>query len=567
MTLNAFVDRFHAHRTENPNQRVQLGIDERLGELPDPSLAHAEQRVKTAGLLLGNLDQLPRAALGFDAELDLDLARLLLEAEVFDHSYEFNGKQALCQLPRAGDEIGDGIFMLSVADPRPPPERLRDITSRIERIPDYLRAMLARLDQPVQRWAQMDLEKVHELPTLLGNMQSWAESERWADAPRLAAATATARSALEGYERALGALPTTPHLHIGAASAARLVKLRGIDQSLDELHAMARKFLLETEIEIEALRERLVDKYGLSAETTRAELHRFLNQRFRVQIPSGDFEQVLVRYRQEHERIVRFIQQHDLFPLPEGQALQILATPGFMRPSIPAGAMTPPAPFRSGTATSLIFLTLSEELLDEHTELTIPIMMVHEGVPGHHLQLATASKHPSRIRRHVMANDHAEGWTTMLEDYMLDRGYLEGLRDEARFCAKRDLNRIGARVAIDLFFMTGERDYLDVGMHTERGQSDPFEAAGELLQVVTGFTPGRVQAELNWYSLERGYPLSYLTGNQLVARLRRDLHLAQAGRDTPERLDRLFFERYLQSGNMPLSFLRRVFQHDGLLQS
>ena len=236
-----------------------------------------------------------------------------------------------------------------------------------------------------------------------------------------------------------------------------------------------------------------------------------------------------------------------------------------MRPSIPAGAMTPPAPFRAGTATSLIFLTLSEELLDEHTELTIPVMMIHEGVPGHHLQLATASKHPSLIRRHVMANDHAEGWTTMLEDYMLDRGYLEALADEARFCAKRELNRIGARVAIDLFFMTGERDYLDVGLGIERGQPDPFDAAGELLAVVTGFTPGRVQAELNWYSLERGYPLSYLTGNQLVARLRRDMHAARAADLSSERIDRLFFERYLRSGNMPLSFLRRVLRREGLI--
>jgi uncharacterized protein (DUF885 family) len=236
-----------------------------------------------------------------------------------------------------------------------------------------------------------------------------------------------------------------------------------------------------------------------------------------------------------------------------------------MRPSIPAGAMTPPAPFREGTARSLIFLTLSEELLDEHTELSIPMMMIHEGVPGHHLQLATAAKHPSRIRRHVMANDHAEGWTTMLEDYMLERGYLDDLADEARFCAKRDLNRIGARVAIDLFFMTGERDYLDVGLDIERGQADPFAAAGELLARVTGFTPGRVQAELNWYSLERGYPLSYLTGNRLVARLRRELHETQGAELSAERIDRLFFERYLASGNMPLSFLRRVFQHERLI--
>ena len=65
-----------------------------------------------------------------------------------------------------------------------------------------------------------------------------------------------------------------------------------------------------------------------------AELQRFLNQRFRVDIAPGALEQVLVRYRQEHERLLRFIHEHDLFPVPADQSLQILATPGFMRPSI-----------------------------------------------------------------------------------------------------------------------------------------------------------------------------------------------------------------------------------------
>jgi uncharacterized protein (DUF885 family) len=176
-----------------------------------------------------------------------------------------------------------------------------------------------------------------------------------------------------------------------------------------------------------------------------------------------------------------------------------------------------------------------------------------------------AAQHPSIIRRHVMANDQAEGWTTMLEDYMLDVGYMADLADEARFCAKRDLSRLGARVAIDLFFMTGERDYLDVGLGLERGQADPFAAAGELLQTVTGFTPGRVHAELSWYSLERGYPLSYLTGYRLVQRLRADVRAATAV--PPEGSDRAFFEAYLGAGNMPLAFLRRVFRHRGLIAS
>ena len=125
-------------------------------------------------------------------------------------------------------------------------------------------------------------------------------------------------------------------------------------------------------------------------------------------------------------------------------------------------------------------------------------------------------------------------------------------------------SRIGARVAIDLFFMTGDRRYLDVGVDCDTSAVDPFEAAGALLSAVTGFTPGRTQAELNWYSQERGYPLSYLTGNVLVWSLKRDIEAANPQMDSVER-DRAFHRIYLQSGNMPVRFLRRIFAHEGML--
>ena len=161
--------------------------------------------------------------------------------------------------------------------------------------------------------------------------------------------------------------------------------------------------------------------------------------------------------------------------------------------------------------------------------------------------------------------EHAEGWTTMLEDYMLDVGFKRELADEVRFCGKRDLSRIGARVAIDLFFMTGDKKYLDVGVACDTSSDDPFEAAGALLQAVTGFVPGRVQAELNWYSQERGYPLSYLTGNHLVWSLKKDVANAQKGKLEGLDLDRRFHDVYLHSGNMPVAYLRRVFEHESLL--
>ncbi|MHC5003870.1 MAG: DUF885 family protein [Planctomycetota bacterium] len=566
--IAAFVADFHRHFTRDPNACVMLGVDRHLDELPDPALSAFEDRVREARALVERLDGIDRAPLTFDDRLDLRLARLMLEDEIHRETYAFNGRTQRQQLPTAGIDVGDGIFLLFVNDPRPAGERLGDICSRLERVPEYVERLLGRLDAPVARWVDNDVEETSGLPELFATIRSWADEVGWPGRDRLGAAADRAVAALGDYAKRLRALPTTTQLHVGDAVARRIVELRGIELSLEQLHAMAREFLERTGREIEALRSRLAAKYGLPDGTTAADLHRFLKERYAVVRGGGGAEAVLARYEQERERIMRFVTARDLFPIPDDQDMKLVRTPGFMVPSIPAGAMMAPPPFRAGVKRSLVYLTLTDERLAEHTELDIPGMMIHEGIPGHHLQLAIAAGHPSVIRRHVEANDYHEGWTTMLEDYMLDAGYMDELTDEARFIGKHDISRLGARVAIDLFFMTGERSYLDVGVDCDLGADDPFAAAGGLLQRVTGFTPDRTQAELNWYSKERGYPLSYLTGNTLAWRLKADVAAAAARRDPPLQgveLDREFHRIYLEAGNMPLSSLRAVFAHAGML--
>jgi hypothetical protein len=557
-------DDFIAFLTADPDSRVEYGVDRDLGALDDPSLTAQADRVAEARLLLARLEsvELPGS---FDARLDADLLRLMLERTVHEGTREWNGRTRLQQLPGAGDGCTSGIFLIFANDPRPAGERLADVTARVEQIPEYLEAMLGRLDTPLQRWVDIDVEKVVEAPQLLATIRGWSEEEGWADTPRLTKACAAAEGAMASYVERLQALPTTTQLHLSEADAKRLVALRGVEQSFEELHGMARGFLADTGETIERLRGVLVRRHGLADDTPTDALQRHLNAAFKVDIEDGPLERVLERYEAERKKILAFINERDLFPILDDQDMRIVRTPGFMEPSIPAGAMMPPPPLREGTRRSLVYLTLSKELLDEHTELTIPVMMIHEGIPGHHLQLASAATHRSQVRRVYSGNDWAEGWTTMLEDYMLDLGYMGDLVDEARFCGKRDLSRIGARVVIDLFFMTGDKDFLDVGVDCDLSSSDPFVVAGNLLQAVTGFTPGRVQAELNWYSQERGYPLSYLLGNRLVTGLKAELLDAQRGRLDGLALDREFHRIFLGAGNMPAAWLRRLLVHEGLL--
>ncbi len=563
--MTPFEADFHAYFTTDPNACVNLGVNDRLDELPDPSLETSEKRVGEARALLERTNLLKESTQDFDTKLDLDLAALMLQREIHDSTYTFNGRTMLQQKPTAGDDIGNGIFLMFINDPRPPKDRLADITARIGAVPDYLAALLTRLETPLARWVSMDLQKTVGLRDLFSNVQAWADTQGWEGCARLEQARTLADEALTRYEETLKTLETTQQLHVGDACAREIVRLRGVDLSLEELHGIACAFLKRNNQALEELHETLCERHEIPRETSIPDLQKELNKRFRFELPNDALEDVLERYQEERRRILGFIAEHDLFPVFEDQDMVILQTPGFLEPSIPAGAMVSPPPFREGTRKSLVYLTLSDELRDEHTNLSIPGMMIHEGIPGHHLQLATASLHRSVIRRHVEAMDQAEGWTTMLEDYMLDMNYMGELTDEARFSGKRDIARIGARVAIDLFFMTGNRDFLNVGIDCDVSSEDPFEAAGALLKAVTGFVDGRVEAELNWYSQERGYPMSYLTGNHLVWELKRDLTQAQKGKMEGIELDRVFHKTFLNAGNMPMRFLRKVYAHQGLI--
>ena len=514
----------------DPNTCVELGLTEKLGQLPDPSLNMLHKTAAMATQLGEDAKALAPELGDFNQRLDAQLIALSARQVELQSRLSFNGKLQSQQLPDAGEAISSGIFLLVTNDPRPAPARLQNITDRLAQVPRYLQQALQRLDTPVARWIDIDVETIEGLPDYFATILEWAATEKFPALDELRATVDKANSALADYCKALRQLPTTTVFSIGPENAQALIAANGIELSLPQIHQVACEFVQRTSEEIETLRVKLVEKYGLEQNLDASELQQYLASRYGIKVDNNDFSQVIQRYKDIATTIEDFVTERGLFPIPQGQAMNIMQTPGFMAPMIPAGAMMPPAALREGTRTSLVYLTLSAELMDEHTELGIPIMMVHEGIPGHHLQLSTAAMQESLVRRTFSANEHAEGWTTMLEDYMLDIGLMGELTDEARFVTKLDISRIGARVAIDLYFMTGEVHYLDIGYNLEFTDADPFANAAALLIAATGFTPGRAQAELNWYSQERGYPLSYLVGNHLIWQLKRDYQSALTGR-------------------------------------
>jgi hypothetical protein len=564
MTFSNIEDLYRRFLSDDADLSLSLGMTNKLDELGDPSLETHYGRIDEAQVLLKNIEA--ATSEGFYHSLDIQLIVLDLKQRLFRDTLTFNGKLQRQQLPKGVDGISQGILQLFINDTREPSKRLDNIVSRLRQTPHYLEKEIQVLDCPVKRWRDVEMQRADGLPELFASVCAWAQSENYANIDQLKISVRETIAALGTYTDALSHMPTTNNFAIGEEKVIELLMYMGIDESPIHLRDMAKDYLLETNEKIDLLRTRLIKKYKLDENSTAEIVQDFLKKKYRVPIMEDNLDTILEVYEKQKTDLLKFVIDTELFPLVENQEIKIIKTPSFLEPVIPAGACWTPLPLREGIKTSLVYLTLKKELIDEHSTLGIPLMMAHEGIPGHHLQLAFACSQPSLVRKIFNANEHAEGWTTMIEDYLLDNGLIgDDLVDEARFIAQREIARLAARVGIDLYFMTGNDIYLEIGYSLKLAQDDPFRNATELLKKATGFSDGRVQAELNWYSTERGYPLCYLTGNRMVWELKRDIIRQNLKHLSVHDIDREFHRVFLQSGCMPVKFLRKVFMQEGFL--
>jgi uncharacterized protein (DUF885 family) len=558
--LPVIVQEYREIMLDDPFIATDMGVHERDHEVPDLSETHKQQVLQRAKRLLRQIDQLEPEQLTFDQGIDLALMRLALQKTVFLSQLSYNGLPDRAQKPELASVIINAFMYLMLKDPRAPDTRLRAIESRLHKIPAMIETYREVLQRPVERWRQIEQEELEAMPELFASILELAGQQAYPGMASLQQGIDKTQQAINDYLAFLHGLPAGANFSIGHDAAQELARLNGIDLDLDAIYRTARDFFRQHHARMAELVSRLKQKYALPQEYTLAQVLDHVKQEFRVAIDA-----VVGLYESEQARVMEFIKQSKLFSLPDSHKLLILKTPAYLVPSIPVGAMFPPAAFEAGPKTSVVYITVDEGRKNDQNALMITNTMIHEGIPGHHLQLAFAAGHESIVRRLANYNTHAEGWTTYLEGFMSEAGFIKPeILDEYLLIALADFARLGARVAIDLYFMTGMDSYLNViDNFTPRGDT-PFARAKSLLIKATGFTDARSEGELNWYSRERGYPMCYLMGNRMVHDLKADLltSLGDAGQ-----ANRIFHEQYLQQGTMTIPLLRKVLRHKGFLRA
>ena len=162
----------------------------------------------------------------------------------------------------------------------------------------------------------------------------------------------------------------------------------------------------------------------------------------------------------------------------------------------------------------------------------------HEGIPGHHLQLAISGELESipEFRKRAFIAAYGEGWGL----------YTERLADEMGLYSS-PLDRMGMLSADS---MRACRLVVDTGMHA-LGWSR--RKAIDYMMANSPMREGHITAEVDRYAVTPGQALAYMIGRLEIQRIRRDAEAALG-----DRFDiRAFHDAVLGSGPMPLPVLDR----------
>ncbi len=173
----------------------------------------------------------------------------------------------------------------------------------------------------------------------------------------------------------------------------------------------------------------------------------------------------------------------------------------------------------------------------------------HEGVPGHHLQIAQTvyrSELLNRWRRLVSGTSgHAEGWALYSEWLMADLGFMDDPGDRMGLLDAQSLRAV--RVVIDIGVHCGFDAPAEVG-----GGEWTYKKAWELLNNHVNMEEGFVRFELDRYLGWPGQAPSYKIGERLWLELREEARRVE-GSDFDLKA---FHRRALDIGGVGLDTLR-----------
>lgn len=512
-----------------------MGLHEYDGLMPRNSrLHHSMMKGKLQGWL-DLLGMIPTSQFLDDLALDARLLGWWLRLE----EYGLAVQRKWSRSPDASEIIGDGLFVLFAREFAPFAERFERMCERIEAAPRLFTETLEKLDDngrgAVLLWVEMELEATEQLPVFFDLITEAAKKQEVPDSllKRWQNDMGVVMEALKAYSKQLreDILPVASgDWALGKEAFDDLIHLRELGMETEEILKWGEQMLEQLKAE----------RATIAAEIDPDSKTEDVLRKIKDDHPP-DFPTALELYRESIKHAREFVVEHDLATIPPGEELQVMETPEYLRHTTPFAAYFMPGKFDSEQVGVYIVTPCEPEsdMMRHHGYHEIKNVSVHEGYPGHHLQLSAANTNPSLVRTLAHATETVEGWAHYCEAMMTEQGYDD--TPEFRLVQNADLIWRACRIIVD------------IKLHTCRMG---FDEAVEFMVENIGMERDGALAEVKRYTQYPTYQLSYLLGKKLINDLKIQVKEQMGERFT----EKFFHDTIIYSGSMPVEFLHRVFE-------
>ncbi len=254
-------------------------------------------------------------------------------------------------------------------------------------------------------------------------------------------------------------------------------------------------------------------------------------------------DEFLTTIEKQLPELTKFINERQLIDLDSTKPLMVRKTPEYMAGVAGAGINSPGPYDRMGTTyynvTPLTNYSAeqAESYLREYNDYVLPILNIHEAIPGHYTQGIYANRSNSMIKTVLGNGATIEGWACYVERMMVEQGFHDS-PEMLLFYYKWNLREV-CNFILDFNIHCnnwGEKDVRNLLV------SEAFQQETEVAEKYKRATLTQVQLT------------SYFTGLTEIYELREDVRAKLGAKFTLKK----FHEKFLSFGSAPVKEIRAL---------
>jgi uncharacterized protein (DUF885 family) len=425
----------------SPVYATALGDHRFDAELDDLGTAGRARTLAWTRGLLAELEAIDRGALSRANQVDAAMLENQLRFSIWsEEAYRDWSWDPLVYTQLTGQ----ALYGLLAREFAPLPDRLRSLTSRLEKLPRLLEQ--ARANLVPARVPSIHAETaVKQNPGVMSLVDRLVVPQLGAlpaaDRERLERAIAHARTAVQEHQRWLeGTLVPAAKgdFRIGAGLYDQKLAFALMSPlSRKEIRARAEAEVLRVRNEMYAVaRTALAGREGappLPDSPTADEQQAVIAAALELAYADRPARAGVVDLAKATlAETTAFVRQRDFVTVPD-EPLEIILMPEFQR-GVAVAYCDSPGPLDKGQRTFYAVSPIPDDwtepqvdsFLREYNARSMANLTIHEAMPGHYLQIAHSNRYPSVLRAMLFSGPFVEGWAVYAERVMQEQGFRAG---------------------------------------------------------------------------------------------------------------------------------------------